>query len=48
MNTSLRIILLLLCVAQIFGSLSVEPLTNILKDEYNRFRVMHGVNVVYK
>lgn len=44
----LSILVVCLLVARIDGSLSVDPVTNILKDEYNRFRVMHGVNVVYK
>ena len=44
----LGILVCCLLVVHIESSLSVDPLTNVLKDEYNRFRVMHGVNVVYK
>jgi hypothetical protein len=47
-NVLLSILACCLLVAHVEGSLSVDPLTNVLKDEYSRFRVMHGVNVVYK
>ena len=30
------------------GFLTVEPITSKLRDEYNRLRMMHGLNIVYK
>lgn len=42
------LLVLVLMITQIHAELSVDPVTNVLRDEHNRYRVMHGVNVVYK
>lgn len=39
-------LLLLIAAAQAF--LTVDTNTNQLKDEYNRIRIFHGVNAIYK
>lgn len=44
----LKHILLFCFLTLTLCSLSVDPERNVLRDEYNRIRVMHGVNVVYK
>lgn len=43
-----HIILLLAIVALSQAVLSVDTLANVIRDEHNRIRVYHGVNVVYK
>jgi hypothetical protein len=43
-----HIIALLAIVVCCHGLLSVDTNANVLRDEYNRVRVFHGVNVVYK
>lgn len=35
-------------IIAVHSDLSVDPNTNYLRDEHNRIRVMHGINVVYK
>ncbi len=35
-------------LATCLSFLSVDSNTNLLRDENNRIRVMHGLNVVYK
>lgn len=37
-----------LVLVAVAGFLSVDSASNKIKDEFNRLRVMHGLNVVYK
>lgn len=43
-----HIIAVLVIVVVCNGLLNVDPNANVLRDEFNRVRVYHGVNVVYK
>ena len=44
----IKFVLLLLAIATVLGSYTVDPHFNVLRDEHNRIRIFHGINSVYK
>jgi endoglycosylceramidase len=48
MSAIIRLLLLCLALTVVSAFFSVDSVTGRLIDEHNRFRVMHGLNVVYK